>query len=469
MYPRSFWLEQALRAEPEAPIEPLRGRAHTDVCIVGGGYAGLWTAIQLKASEPSLDVTLIERDLCGSGASGRNAGYLLSWWSKYLSLEKLCGSAEALRVAIASDQAVDAIPDFCAANGIDAHIRRDGWLWSASNVAQVGLWKETISAIERHGYQQIVEWPKERAAMRCGSPVLLGGAFESHAASVQPALLARGLFRVARAKGVKIFEKTPLTDLCHGNPAVVKTPHAEIRAERVVLTVNAWAAKWSEIRKSIIVVSGDMIVTPPIPQELDAMGWKDSIVASDGRTLVEYYRTTADKRLAFGKGGMSGKFTYGGNLGAEVEGRSEFESQLLKSMHQTFPLLSKVPVASSWRGPIDRTKSGLPFFHRLGKRGNVMYGVGFSGNGIGPCYIAGKILSAMALDCRDEWSTCPLVRAPERDFPPEPLRWLGSGLVRRAFLAKDRADDENKPPPLLARIAAGFAPAGLTPFKKDIK
>ena len=118
-------------------------------------------------------------------------------------------------------------------------------------------------------------------------------------------------------------------------------------------------------------------------------------------------------------------------------------------MHAMFPALSQVKAEKSWRGPVDRSKSGLPFFWHLGKRRNVFFAAGFSGNGLGPSHLAGKILSALALERQDEWSTCPLVREPVRDFPPEPLRFFGSKLIRRALLAKDTAEDEGRRPRML--------------------
>lgn len=465
--PRSLWLDEALAAEREPTTAALEGTTRADVCIVGGGYAGLWTALKVKAAEPAVDVVILERDLCGSGASGRNAGYLMSWWSKYLSLEKLCGTTEALRIAQASDAAVDDILAFCRAHAIDADFRPDGWLWAAANDAQHGLWRETIDALGHHGHAPLVEWTGEQARARCGASDLVSGAYEAHVTRVQPALLARGLRRVALELGVRIFEQSPLTTLEHGTTVTLRTPRGKALASRVVITMNAWALRWAEIRRSVVAVSGDIIATPPIPERLAQLGWRDGLVVSDGRTLIQYYRTTRDGRLLYGKGGMSGGFSFGGRVGPEVEGRSELVAALEHEMHRSFPALRDVRVATSWRGPVDRSMSGLPHFWRLGGQPNVHYGVGFSGNGIGPCFLAGDILSALALERRTEWSDCPLVRAPTRDFPPEPFRYVGSHVLRHALLAKDSADDAGRTPSWATRLAMRFAPAGLSPFAAE--
>ena len=464
-HPRSFWLEEALGSERSEPAPELDTDVNADVCIVGGGYTGLWTALQLKDAEPHLDIVLLERDICGSGASGRNGGFLVSWWAKFLTLRKLCGSVEALRIAQACETSIDDIIAFCKDNAIDAKIRQDGWLWAATSKAQLGLWSETLDALALNDVSPFVEWSPDEVAARSGSPVHVAGVFDRKAAQVQPALLARGLRRVAIERGVRIYESTPLNSLSLTNPAIVQTPKALVRAEKVILAMNAWSVRWAAIRKAVAVVSGDIIMTPPIPDELEQMGWTDGLGVSDGRALVHYYRTTLDGRIAFGKGGMSGRFCFGGHVGNQVEGESELSGHLLDWLQTIYPILSNIDAPTSWRGPVDRTQSGLPVFWHMGGYKNVFFGVGFSGNGVGPTHLAGKILASLALERQDEWASCPLVRAPERGFPSEPFRYLGSNLIRTALEEKDRADDEERAPSLRSRLLARLAPAGVSPFK----
>jgi len=462
---RSHWLTEAFNKGDQPLVLSLSSDIRADVCVIGGGFTGLWSAINLKRMEPSLDIILIERDFCGSGASGRNGGFLVSWWAKYLTLRKICGEEEALRLARASDNAITEILDFCQVEEIDVQARRDGWLWAATNDAQIGAWQETLNELEKIGENPFEEWSPDKVAHRSGSAVHLAGVYDPSPASIQPAQLVLGMRQKALDMGVLIFEESPMSKIKFGLPAVVETEGGRVVADRIVLAINAWGARFGEIRKSIAVVSGDIVITAQMEEQLEKIGWSDGLGISDGRALVNYYRTTRDGRIVFGKGGMGGEFCYGGNIGLQVEGSSKIASLVTQSLRSTYPSLPDLEIVSSWRGPIDRSQSGLPFFWQLGPHGNVHYAVGFSGNGIGPSYLAGKILASLALERSDEWSTCPLVRSPSRDFPREPFRYFGSKLLRRALVDADRAQDEDRPIPWFSRIMSRFAPAGVSPFK----
>ena len=462
--PNSLWLDEALADNPEVAPR-LEGSEKADLCIVGGGYTGLWTALRLRELEPSLDVALIEKDLCGSGASGRNGGFITSWWAKFLSLQKICGDAEAVRLARASAAASEEIGGFCQRHGIDAHFRPDGWLWTATNEAQIGAWDETLEAAARAGDAPFAVWDRAEVVGRSGSERHLAGIFEPTAATVQPAHLVRGLRRVALERGVRIFEHTPLERLKRTRPLELVTPRGVLRAERVVLAMNAWSVAFSEIRKGMIVVTSDMVATPPIPAALHKSGWVDGLAISDSRALVHYYRTTRDGRIAFGKGGMTGRLPYGGRIPQRFENAPAAAAELSGWLRWTYPDLEGASVAKSWSGLIDRPWDGLPTVSVLGGRPDITYAVGFSGNGVGPCAVVSRMLASLALGREDEWSNAGLVRPSRRRFPPEPFRYLGAPVVRRAVATRDRCEDEGRRPGPLTRALARLAPAGFSPFR----
>ena len=458
----SLWLEEALAGESDAP--PLETEEHADVCIVGGGFTGLWTALFLKQHDPGLDVVIVEADVCGGGPSGRNGGFVMSMWSKILKLELLCGEDEALRVAHAAADAVAAIGAFCDENGIDAHYRYDGWLWAATGEAQLGAWDETLEAAERLGVEAFVRLAPDEAAARGGSPTHLAGVFEPTCATVQPALLARGLRRVALERGVRIFEHTPMLKLERSSPARVHTTLGAVTAGTVVLALNAWLAQLPELSRSLAVIASDMIATDPVPDRLEEIGLTSGIAISDSRLLVNYYRTTLDGRIAFGRGG--GALTRRGRIGPEFSGPSPRPDDVAGSFRAIYPALADVGIPSSWTGPIDRSLDGLPFFGSLPGRSDLLYGCGYSGNGVGPSYLGGRILTSLALGLDDEWTRSPLAQGPHGRFPPGPIKDLGAPIVRAAVARKERAEDAGRRPGRVSVFVAGLAPAGLVPIKK---
>lgn len=458
---RSWWLSEAGGGEEPRPEVTLEGEHRADVCIVGGGFTGLWTALQIKEQAPEADVAIVEADICGGGASGRNGGFAMSLWHHFMALEHACGSVEALRLAHASCDAITEIGSFCEQHGIDAHYRHDGWLWTATNASQVGAWTSTVAAIGRHGEHPFVALDPSELVLRTGSSVHIAGVFEATCASLQPAVLARGLMKVARERGVTVFEGSPMVELQRVRPLVVRTAAGRVTADRVVLAMNAWTGQVRELRRAFVVVSSDVAITEPVADALRTSGWRDGSCISDSRLMVHYYRTTADGRIALGKGG--GRLAYGSRIDSSFAGSSPLQPALAARLRLLYPLVANAPIEASWTGPIDRTVDGLPFFTALG-RPDLVCGAGYSGNGVGPSVLGGRILASLVLGLDDEWSRCGLVRRPPAGMPGEPARYIGGNLVRAAVGRKERAEDDGRPVRRIDRALARLAPAGLVPL-----
>jgi glycine/D-amino acid oxidase-like deaminating enzyme len=461
---RSLWLQEALALEPGADdVEPLVGSHRTDICIIGGGYTGLWTALRLKELDPSIDVMLLEADICGSGASGRNGGLALGWWYKLPSLLKICGEEEALRLVKAASRAISEIGEFCEQNGVDAHFRQNGRLQTATTPLHAGSWKTAVETAERYGLDAYERLTPDEVAARGGSPVYVDGVFEKDAATVQPALLARGLRRVAMAKGVKVFEKTPVTTIDRGIPPVVRTSRAAVVAEKVILATNAWTASLRELRRHIIVVSSDMIATAPIPERLKEIGWTGGESISDSRLMVHYHQVTHDGRIAIGRG--SGALAYLGRVTGAFNGNDAKAAVVEQGLRKIYPSLRDVPITHRWGGPIDRSRSGTLVFGRLGGNPRILYGIGYSGTGVAPSVVGGKILASTALDRVDEWSSSRLNQGPVLLYPPDPVRFFGGLAVRRVLTKKEEGEEDGIPASDFANRVSALAyptlPRGL--------
>jgi putative aminophosphonate oxidoreductase len=457
--PAPFWFAQAL-ARDDAVAPALAGDVQADVCIVGGGFTGLWTALHLKAQQPALDIVLIEADRCGAGASGRNGGCVLTWSTKFFTLLRLFGDTEAVRLVRESEAAVWAIERFAAENDIACEFRRDGTLYTATNAAQSGGLDAVVAALEQRGLRSWSRWPLEQVRRRSGSARHIEGWFSPVAASVQPALLVRGLRRVALQRGVRLHEGTALTRLDATPQPQVHTSGGRVKARKVVLATNAWMPTlFAEFARHVVLVSSDMAITEPCADLLAASGLVDGLAVLDSRIFVHYYRTTPDGRLMLGKGGNT--FAYANRMRPEFDAASAWRSQLERAVHGFFPALRAVPIAATWNGASDRSATGLPFFgHWRGHR-DVVYGFGYSGNGVGPSHLGGRLLASLVLETDDAWSRSPLAHGPLGTFPPEPLRWLGAMTVRNAVRRKERAEDDGRRPWWLdVQLARLAAPAG---------
>ena len=442
-----WWLEEAGEVTPTAP---LAGDARADVVVVGGGYLGLWTAWQLKELEPELDVLVLEAAVCGHGPSGRNGGFCETLWGDAATLREQSGDAAALAVCRASEEAVRAIGAWCETNSVDAWFREAPMLRVATTESQLDSWDESVRATAELGApDEIVAVSAEEVRARCASPLFLGGALHRLNATVHPARLGLGLRAKLLERGVRIHERTEVTRLDRAGGVVTRS--GRVRAGSVVLAVNTAAARFPGYRLSLAVASSHIVLTEPIPDVLDELGWTGGEAIVDSRTLVHYTRTTRDGRIVFGWGG--GAMGVGGRRSSRLELDRDVIAATREALGRFFPQTRGREVTHAWGGPIDVSPSHLPIF---GSRGRVHHGFGFTGNGVGPSYLGGEILARLALDRRDERTRLALVDPPRKLFPPEPVRYAGGALIRRALVAKDAAEDEGRAPNAPTRFVASL-------------
>lgn len=453
---RSYWQESI---EPSDPCSSLIGSQRADVAIIGGGFVGLWTALTIKEHEPDCKVIILEQDVCGGGASGRNGGFVMSWWPKIGTITSICSREEAVFLGRSSEQAISELGEFCRQNAIDAHFVQKGWLWTATTPAHVDSWNGTLDACERLGVHPFERLSRQEVQRRTGSPVHLSGVFEASNATVQPAALVQGMRRVAIERGVIIHERSGVSRIRSGEPAQLHCKTGTLSAGKVVLATNAWSAAIPELARLITPVNSSIVVTKPLGNRLEQLGWTGGESITDSQLMVDYYRTTRDGRIAFGKG--TGAITYRSEING-VFSEDDDSIELTKAdLLSTYPELNTDAVAHSWSGPIDRTYDSLPVFGKLSRQPNIFYGIGWSGNGVGPSRMGGRILASLALARNDAWSRSSLVGRRCKTFPPEPLRYFGGNLVRGAVIRKETAEMQGLPPGTLDKMLASLAPSGL--------
>ncbi len=459
----SYWFKQAIEQEfgsfEKVTYTQLREERNCDIAIVGGGYTGLWTAILLKQQQPDKNIAVIEKSLCGSGASGANGGCMLTWSTKYPTLKKLYGEQQAKWLVEESEKVIYEIEEFCEQHGIDAHLYRSGTYYTATNQAQKGGMQPIVDELTRLG---VNSWQKcgEEVAKKAGSGQHVEGYYSPAAGSVQPALLARGLRNIALKMGIHIFENSPMTKLEYGQPAKLITHDGALVADKVVLALNAWMVEhFREFKRSIVVVSSDMVITDPIAKDLEKCGPEKGVSVVDSRIFVHYYRDTRDGRLMLGKGGN--KFSFANRVDPMCNQPSDYLPLLNQSFQKLFPNLQQSSFAYHWSGGSDRSVTGLPFFGKLNNQSNIFYGLGYSGNGVAQTRIGGKILSSLVLGVENRWTRCGMTNGPLGKFPPEPFRWIGAMVVRDAVRRKENAEDNEKAPLWMDKQLAKLAgPAG---------
>jgi glycine/D-amino acid oxidase-like deaminating enzyme len=418
------------------------------VVVVGGGYTGLWTALALRERMPDARVVLLEAEICGHGPSGRNGGFLNGWWAVLGELRRLVGPEGALAVAEAGARIVPGVGDFCERRGEDVWLREGGYLKVSAAPAQDRVVDEAVAAARELGVpEQAVPLSREKVAERCRSPVFRHGVVFP-GATVQPALLVRALRRAALADGVTVFERSPVVGLEDG---LVRTPRGRVRAPEIVLATNAALTGWGAVSRRLTNFGSYVVLTEPLPELIERIGWTGGEAIVDGRMFVHYFRTTRDGRVVMGSG--SGPIGFGGRIDERFSRDRPAAARAEAGLRRLLPDLAEARVERSWGGPIDVSADHLPFFGTVpGKR--VHYGAGYSGNGVGPSWVGGQILASLVAGLDDEWTRLPLVTRRVRPLPPEPLKRLGGGLVRTAIMACEAAEEQGRRAPVAARAVA---------------
>jgi len=444
-----WWLSEAGRVEPVAPAA---GESSADVVIVGGGYAGMWTAWNLL--ERGARVVLLEAEVCGHGPSGRNGGFCETLWSNLPSLRERFGDDRALAAARASSESVNAIGAWCEAEGVDAWFKQHGFLMVSTDAAQDEVIDRTVAAGDG---DHVLALDEAATRARCASPRFRRSLFVPDDATVHPARLALGLRRRLIEEGVPVYEHSRVRALRVNGPraVVAETDSARVRAAAAVLAVNAATRGVRPLRSRLSVTSSHIVLTEPVPDVLEQIGWTGGEPITDGRLFVHYFRTTRDGRIAFGWGG--GRLAFGARLGGRVEVDPAVAGIVHEHLVDMFPALERRSVTHAWGGPIDVSPSHLPQIGTLDD-GPVHYAFGFTGNGVGPSHLAGRVLSALALGEGDR--TLALVDPSPAYVPPEPLAWAGGSIVRRALLRSERRLDAGRSPDPLTR-AVTAAPRAL--------
>jgi glycine/D-amino acid oxidase-like deaminating enzyme len=446
-----YWLEEA-GAVAQAPS--LAGDREVDVVVVGGGFTGLWAAWHLKQLEPEARVVLLEADGCGRGPSGRNGGFCNVMWFSLPNMRRRWGEAAALDIAHAAEAAVGEIGEFCRRESVDAWFRQGGYLQVSTAPAHDEVWGEALAACRELGAAGAARpLTPQQVAEHCASPAFRAGVLYPASATVQPARLALGLRQRLLDRGVELFESSPVRQLRDAPDGVlVRTPAGTVHAGAAVLAIGGALNSWhGPMRHRLTIASSHIVLTEPVPDLLEEVGWTGAESITDSRALVDYFRTTPDGRILFGWGG--GRIAMGARMGGRAELDRAVIAATARHLQAIFPGFAGRRIEHAWGGPIDASPTHLPVVVPL-RGGRAFAAAGYTGNGVGPSYMVGRTLASLALDRRDEPSRYAFVDPSPPRVPPEPFHWLGGEAIRLAIMAKEEAELTGRQP---SRIASALA------------
>jgi glycine/D-amino acid oxidase-like deaminating enzyme len=448
---RSWWLDEALTCAPGSPTPALKGHISVDVAIVGGGFTGLWTALRLKERSPALSIAVIERDICGAGASGKNGGKVAGYWTALGRVTAAYGADAALELARLGTRAQDGIRAFCAGRDVWWHeagavvvattAQEEASLEAALETASRLDASESVRRLDAGESQALCRIPRARSAVQY-----------AEGATVHPARLARALRSAALAMGVQVFEHTPMTAMSEGSPNTLETPAGTIAAAHVVLATNTELARHPLARDHLSVFSSYVVATKPCPEALAAI-WPSDAGYADAAMFLHYFRKTDDGRVIMGSG--SGPVAAWNDPGAASNTRDMASvGRAAAGLAYLLPDL-KAPIAASWGGGIDVASDRLPFVRTVPGR-QVHLGAGLSGHGVNPTLIIAETLASRILGVEDAWSRSIIATRTPPKLPPEPFRTLGGRAVRWGILSCEAAERQAQRPPLPAHLLAAL-------------
>jgi glycine/D-amino acid oxidase-like deaminating enzyme len=446
--------------EAVVPGDPLSGTDRADVCIVGGGFTGLWTAYFLKLAEPSMDIAIIERSWAGSGASGHNDGYAMTVLD--MSLHHLVARHGPERAAAAHEavaRSVVEIGEFCERHGVDAEYERNGFAAIALNDGQRWRLERDLEAAQRIGADgDFALFEDEAARAVIGSPALRALLKEGRGAQLNPMKLSRGLVRVVRELGVRIHERSPATSV---EPGRVETAAGAVEAPRVIVATNAYQHIFRRFRSRVVPIWSYAMVSEPLSEEqLARVRWPGREMFEDKRNFITIGRlvggaggsTAEERRILWG--GRLAPYFFGNSMDRRHLRNETVFDQLRGAWREVFPAWEDVRFSHAYGGCVAITGTFLPYVGTL--PGGIHYGYGYNGHGVAPSHTVGQVLRDLVLERESEHTSLVFVDQRESWIPPEPLRFLGTRITTALLERQDRRMDAGggvgEMDPLLLRI-----------------
>ena len=448
----SLWQDTLPAEEASARRRPaLESSTQVDVAVVGAGYTGLWTAYYLLVQDPTLRVVVLERERVGFGASGRNGGWCSSLYP--VSWEALAARSsrdDAVRMQRTLDATVDEVAAVVGAEGVDAQLAKGGTISLARTPRQLARAREEVAHARAWGFGEsdvrLLDAAEARTVLNATDT--LGAVLNSHCAALHPARLVHGLARAVEARGGRVVEGTPVTEI---RPGAAVTPFGTVAAPVVVRATEGFTPSLPGHEREVAPVYSVMIATAPLPAEVwETVGLAGRTTFNDQRHMVIYGQRTADGRFAFG--GRGAPYRYGSRVSAGQEDVPRVFSWLQRTLVDLVPEVADVPVTHRWAGPLGIARDWWPSVGLDRDRG-IAWAGGYVGDGVAASNLAGRTIADLVLGRDSDLVTLPWVNHRSPRWEPEPLRWLG---LNAGLTAMGWADPEERATGRSSLVARAF-------------
>ncbi|MGX6449590.1 NAD(P)/FAD-dependent oxidoreductase, partial [Patulibacter sp. S7RM1-6] len=431
----SFWYA-ATQVPGRRP--PLPGDRDADVCIVGGGLSGLWTAYYLKRAQPDLRIVVLEREFAGFGASGRNGGWLSSEFvAPRRAVAARVGHDAVVRLQRAMQTTVDEVIARLDEEGVDADVRKDGVLHVGRNGPQLDRLRAHLAEDRAFGLTEddVRELDADALAERVRIARAVGGTWNRHCARVQPAKLVRGVAAAVERLGVDLYEGTTVEEIV---PGAARTDRGTVRATYVLRCLEGFTPSLRGERRTWLPMNSAIVATAPLaPETWERIGWRGAEVFGDHAHAYMYAQRTADGRIALGGRGVP--YRFGSRTDRDGRTQPATIAGLVELLHDMFPAVAETPVDHAWCGVLGVPRDWSPSVHVDHETGLGWAG-GYVGSGLSTTNLAGRTLRDLVLRRESDLTTLPWVRGRVRRWEPEPLRWLGVRAIYGLYRTADRRE-----------------------------
>jgi glycine/D-amino acid oxidase-like deaminating enzyme len=441
----SFWLETC--GEQLTPRPPLDGSVDVDVAILGAGYSGLWTAYYLQARQPSLKIAIVEKEIAGFGASGRNGAWCTSGFPTSLgTLAKKYGADQTRAVYKAMAGAVDEVGRIADREEIDIQYAKGGGLMVARGPQQVPTIENAYATYARLGLEEHVDLlDKAGIDERVRITESRGALLMKNIATIHPGRLVRGLARVVEQRGATIYEGTEVTGYTTGAYPALHTARGHLRAKTIVLCGEAYLSQLPPLGRQLIPVYSLITMTEPLPAaDWREIGWEHRETIDSCRYTVDYLSKTIDGRILFG--GRGAPYHFGSKIRDSFDRHAATHEMLQKNVRTWFPMLKGVRFTHTWGGPLGWPRDFMPTMAYDPALG-LATARGYTGNGVATANLAGRVLADLITGVKSKITTLPCVNHQSPNWEPEPFRYLGVRFVQRSFWNIDMKAERTGNPP----------------------